>query len=90
MRACLAQFPGVVVEVAISRAGPRTPPTDLMRPRFFNPPDGVSVHYAVGELSDAELDAIDHCLSPLAGRLALPAVKERDTYYQVMFDVVGP
>jgi len=90
MRACLAQFPGVVVEVAISRAGPRTPATDLMRPRFFNPPDGVAVHYAVGDLSEAELDEINHCLSPLAARLALPAVKERDTYYQAVFAVVGP
>ncbi len=90
MRACLARFPGVVVEVAISRAGPRTPPTDPMRPRFFNPPDGVTVHYAVGELSDGELEAIDHCLSPLAARLALPVVKERDTYYKAVFAVVGP
>ena len=90
MRACLARFPGVVVEVAISRAGPRTPPTDLMRPRFFNPPDGVTVHYAVGELSDGELETIDRCLSPLAARLALPAVKERDTYYKIVFAVVGP
>lgn len=90
MRACLARFPGVVVEVAISRAGPRTPPTDLMRPRFFNPPDGVTVHHAVGALSDAELEAIDRCLSPLAARLGLPAVKERDTYYKAVFDVVGP
>jgi tetratricopeptide (TPR) repeat protein len=90
MRACLARYPAVVVEVEISRAGPRTPPTDRMRPRFFSPPDGVAVHRSDGELSDQELDAIDRCLQPLAARLALPAVKERDTYYKVAFHVVGP
>jgi hypothetical protein len=48
------------------------------------------VRRSTGELSDAELDAIDACLSPLATRLALPAVKERDTYYKALFYVVGP
>jgi tetratricopeptide (TPR) repeat protein len=90
MRACLARLPAVVVEVEISRAGPRTPPTDRVRPRFFTPPDGVTVRRAVGELPDKELDAVDRCLQPLAARLALPAVKERDTYYKIAFHVVGP
>jgi tetratricopeptide (TPR) repeat protein len=90
MRACLARFPAVVVEVEISRAGPRTPTTDRMRPRFFSPPDGVTVHREVGELSNDELDAIDSCLSPLATRLALPPVKEHDAYYKARFYVVGP
>ena len=90
LRACLARFPAVVVEVEIAKAGPRTPPTDRMRPRFFSPPDGVTVRRAIGELSDPELDAIDSCLSPLATRLALPAVKDRDTYYKATFYVIGP
>jgi tetratricopeptide (TPR) repeat protein len=89
MRACLARFPTVVVEVEISKAGPRTPSTDRMRPRFFSPPDGITVRRSTGELTDHELDAIDACLSPLATRLALPAVKERDTYYKALFYVVG-
>jgi hypothetical protein len=91
MRACLARYPAVVVEVEISRAGPRTPPTDRSRPRFSTPPDGVTVRRSqVGELSDQELDAVDRCLQPLAARIALPAVKERDTYYKAAFHVVGP
>jgi len=91
MRACLAKFPAVVVEVQISRAGPRTPTTDRMRPRIFTPPDGVTVYRTeVGELTDTELAAIDRCISPLATRLALPAIKERDTYYRATFYVVGP
>jgi tetratricopeptide (TPR) repeat protein len=90
MRACLARLPPVVVEVEISRAGPRTPPTDRMRSRFFTPPDGVTVRRAIGEISDKDLDAIDSCLQPLATRLALPPVKEHDTYYKTVFYVVGP
>jgi tetratricopeptide (TPR) repeat protein len=90
MRACLAKLPAVVVQVEISKAGPRTPPTDRMRPRFFSPPDGVTVRRSIGELSEKDLDAIDRCLQPIAAHLALPAVKERDTYYQAMFYVVGP
>jgi hypothetical protein len=90
MRACLAKLPAVVVEVEISRAGPRTPPTDRLRPRFFSPPDGVTVRRGAGELSEPELDAVDRCLQPTASRIALPAVKERDTYYKALFYVVAP
>ena len=90
LRACLARFPAVVVEIEISHAGPRTPPTDLLRPRFFSPPDGVTLRRAVGELTDTELIAIDNCLQPLATRIVLPAVKERDTYYKARFNVIGP
>ena len=90
MRACLARFPTVVVEVEISRSGPRTPPTDRVRPRFFTPPDGVTVRVAVGELADRDLDAVDRCLEAQANRIALPAIRDRDVYYKAMFDVVGP
>jgi tetratricopeptide (TPR) repeat protein len=90
MRVCLARLPTVVVDVEISRAGPRTPPADRQRSRFSTPPDGVTVRRLVGDLSGPELDAVDRCLQPLAARLALPAVKERDTYYKAAFHVVGP
>jgi len=90
MRACLAKYPTVVVEVEISRAGPRTPATDRLRPRFFSPPDGVTVRRAVGDLADDELDTVDRCLQPIASRLAMPPAKERDTYYKATFNVVGP
>jgi len=90
LRACLARQPATVVEIEISRAGPRTPVTDRMRPRFFSPPDGVTIRRGAGDLSDRELEAIDRCLQPLALRIALPPVKERDTYYKAMFYVVAP
>jgi tetratricopeptide (TPR) repeat protein len=91
MRACLARFPTVVVEVEISRSGPRTPPTDRMRPRYSTPPpDGVTVHGVVGELVERDRDAVIRCLEAQANRLALPAVREHDVYYTAKFDVVGP
>jgi tetratricopeptide (TPR) repeat protein len=90
MRACLARFSNVVVEVEISRSGPRTPPTDKLRPRFFTPPDGVTVKVAVGELSERDLDAADRCIEAQANRIALPAIREHDTYYKAAFHIVGP
>jgi hypothetical protein len=90
MRACLASHPAIVVEVEISRAGPRTlPATDRMRPRLFPPPDGITVRCSVGELPRPALDAIDRCLQPLAAKLTLPAVKEHDTFFKAAFYVVG-
>ena len=90
MRACLARFPTAVVEVEISRSGPRTPATDRLRPRFFTPPDGVTVKVLVGELAERELDAVDRCLETQANRIALPAIREHDTFYKASFPVVGP
>jgi len=90
LRACLARAPSVAIEVEISRSGPRTPTTDRMRPRFFTPPDGVTVRLAVGELADPDLDAVDRCVESITARIALPQVKERDTYYKATFYVVGP
>jgi tetratricopeptide (TPR) repeat protein len=89
MRACLARFPTAVVEVNISRAGPRTPPTDKVRPRFFTPPDGVTVRRAIGDLTDSELDAVDRCLQPLAARLRCRPSRNA-TPTTRPFYVVGP
>jgi tetratricopeptide (TPR) repeat protein len=90
MRSCLARFPDVVVEVEITRSGPRTPATDRMRPRFFTPPDGVTVKRAVGDLAEHDLDGVDRCIEGHASRIALPAIHERDVYYKAAFSVVGP
>lgn len=90
MRACLARFPTVVVEVEISRSGPRTPPTDRTRPRYTTPPDAVAVRAAVGELVDRDLDAVDRCLEAQVNRLPLPAVRDHDVFYKATFDVIGP
>jgi hypothetical protein len=90
MRACLAKFPAVVVEIELTRAGPRSLPTDRLRQPISIPPDGMTVRRVVGELADKELADVDRCLQPFGPRLVLPAIKERDTYVKVTFYVVGP
>jgi len=90
LRGCLARLPAVVVEVEITRSGPRTPPTDRLRPRSLTPADGVTVRVAVGEVAGRELDAVDRCIEAGAAKIALPAIKERDMYYKATFAVVGP
>ncbi|HEX4423240.1 MAG TPA: hypothetical protein VH165_35260 [Kofleriaceae bacterium] len=90
LRACLARRPTVVVQLAITKAGPRLPAGDRTHPHFHVEADSIVVHRAVGELSDDELDAIEGCMKPIAARLALPVPHERDTYYTASFYVVGP
>lgn len=91
LRACLAAQPGTVVKVDVTRTGPRTPPTTRDRPRYYAPPEAIEIRAALAlGASRAEQDAAIRCLEPLAARVALPAVRERDTYYKVSFLVVGP
>jgi tetratricopeptide (TPR) repeat protein len=90
LRACLGRLPTAVVEVEIVKSGPRTPSTDRTRPHVFMQPDGVVVHRAVGELSDDELGAVEACMRPFATKIAMPAVKDRDTYYKASFYVAAP
>jgi tetratricopeptide (TPR) repeat protein len=90
LRACLTGFPGVLVNVEVTRVGPRTPRTERTRAPFLAPPEGVTVRVAIGELADRALDAADRCLEAQVARMALPVVKERDTHYKASFPVVGP
>jgi tetratricopeptide (TPR) repeat protein len=90
LRACLARFPTAVVEVEISRSGPRTPTTDRIRPRYSTPPDGVTVKSLVGDLVDRDLDGVDRCIEAQVSRIALPTIREKDTFYKATFAVVGP
>jgi tetratricopeptide (TPR) repeat protein len=93
MRACLVRYPSLVVEVEISRSGPRTlppSPPDRMRSRFSPPPDAVTVRVVVGELGGREFDALDRCIEAQVNRLALPVIHDHDTFYQAKFNVIGP
>jgi hypothetical protein len=92
MRACLAKLPTSAFSVAITKTGPRTPDTVRDRPIYRLPPAGVSVENAlnVSEAEQALLFKAVECIQPLAEKLALPAVKERDAYYKISFTVVGP
>ncbi|HVK85656.1 MAG TPA: tetratricopeptide repeat protein [Kofleriaceae bacterium] len=101
LRACMAKTPSSVVQVRIVRVGPRTkaepyaPPNPYRRYSYRRPPPpaGASVA-AFGdvplEATRAEIDAALRCIEPLASRLALPAVKEKDAWYEIAFFVIGP
>ena len=91
MRACLAKLPVSAFNVSITKTGPRTPETVRDRPIYRLPPAGASVENSlnVAEAEQAQLTKAVECIQPVAEKLVLPAVKERDAYYKVSFTVVG-
>ncbi|MEO6774175.1 MAG: hypothetical protein ABI467_14345 [Kofleriaceae bacterium] len=90
LRACVAMLPGEAFTVAIVRSGPHE--TAAARPHYAIPASSVKVTPSVElePITQAAEDAAVHCLAPLAERIALPRPTERDTYYQVHFNVVAP
>jgi len=106
MRACLAKVPNQAIEVKITKSGPRSPaPKPPARPDPFTrsryrpppppapPPDGIAVVSSSElplEATRAEIDAAARCIDPIASKLAMPAVKEKDAWYQISFLVVAP
>jgi len=105
MRACLAKVPNQALEVKITRSGPRSVTPKPVRPDPFTrsryrpppppapPPDGVAVVSSselTFEATRADIDAATRCVDPIASRLAMPAVKEKDSWYQISFLVVAP
>lgn len=92
MRACLAKEPGTLLEVVVTRVGPRTSATAYDHPHYHLPDAGAKVHIML-ELGDGGaglLPAAEACVQKIAGQLPLPAPTERDAYYQAAFPVVGP
>lgn len=95
MRACAARTPFIIYEVTITKAGPRTPPVALERPRYFAPPEIVTVVPIIGlpstgDVPQADRDGVVRCIEPIASRIAFPAIKEKDTYFRLSFPVVAP
>jgi tetratricopeptide (TPR) repeat protein len=96
LRACLARQPALAFAVSVIKAGPRTPESDHERPRYNVPVNAVKVtldHDLGDELGDAPRSAQEAartCLEAAVAKIALPAPKERDTYYQLTFTVVAP
>jgi tetratricopeptide (TPR) repeat protein len=90
MRACLAQLPTSAYGVTITKIGPRTPETVRDRPIYRLPPAGTSVENTlnVSEAPQLQLVKAVDCIQPIAEKLALPAVKDRDAYYKISFTVV--
>ncbi len=92
LRACLAKQPGLTYAVSIIKAGPRTPESDRERPRYNVPASGlkVTLDHDLDAATKPVQDAARTCLEVASAKLALPAPKEKDTYYQLSFYVVAP
>nr|HEX4314595.1 hypothetical protein [Kofleriaceae bacterium] len=89
LRACLAHMPGLLLEVKITRAGPRAVDTAPNLPRYVAPPDGAAVTPVLQfDASKADLDTATRCVQPIAETMHLPAVTDRGSYYVVAFDVI--
>ncbi len=97
MRACLAKSPSIVVEVRLTRSGPESKPDARPQPGRYRvrqlrpPPEGVTVKLDkfTGAVSRGDTDAAMRCVEPVASKIALPAVKEKDSWYVARFLVVG-
>jgi tetratricopeptide (TPR) repeat protein len=95
MRACAAKTPFIIYEVTITKAGPRTAPAALERPRYFAPPEVVNVLPVVGlpstgDVPQADRDGVVRCIEPIASKIAFPPIKEKDTYFRLSFPVIAP
>ncbi len=92
MRACLAKYPGLALKVEITRVGPRTPVVPGARRPVFAPPEGVTVtsDLNLDTVTTADKDSAIRCVDPIADKIQLPAIKEKDAYYKVGFFVVAP
>jgi tetratricopeptide (TPR) repeat protein len=94
LRTCMAKLPNTVMEVALTKVGPRTPMTPGMR-RSIAPPEGITILPndsidRVSPPSRAELDGAIRCIEPLATKIVLPPIKDKDAYYKAVFSVIGP
>jgi len=92
MRACLAKYPGLVLKVEMTRVGPRSTGTPVARARIFAPPEGVTIEPErdLDGLSRGDKDTAIRCAQPVAERIVLPAIKEKDAYYRIGFLIVAP
>ena len=92
MRACMAKLPSVVLEVQVTRAGARTPDSARDHPHVWGAPAGITIttQLDLDTVDRALLDAAYRCIEPIATKLALPPVKDRDTWYQLGFVVIAP
>jgi tetratricopeptide (TPR) repeat protein len=87
MRACLAKTPYLVLKVKVTKAGPKGPDGA----RWRAPPEGVAVEPdEMYETTAAEKDTAIRCVEPLAMKIPMQKPKERETYYSLVFRVVGP
>jgi len=94
LRACLAKRPGLILEVTITKGGPRTPGNTAVPVRRGMPPDGTTtiLRENLDAIGSVERDDAIRCTELVTDRLrpSLPSIKEKDTWYRAAFLIVGP
>jgi tetratricopeptide (TPR) repeat protein len=92
MRACAAKTPNTIYALTVMKVGPRSAPTTKYKPKYLPPPEGISIQIAetLDAAPRADTDAAQRCIQPIAEKIGMPAIKEKDTYYKAVFLVVGP
>lgn len=93
LRGCLAKQPGMILQVTLTKGGPRS--TDPRAPiRRGIPPDGTTttVRENLDGVGAVERDNAIRCTELISDKLRanLPAIKEKDTWYRATFLIVGP
>jgi tetratricopeptide (TPR) repeat protein len=91
MRACLAKMPNLILEVQITRVGPRSS-DPRERPRFIPPAAGITTTPVLGRdsTSRVDFDLAVRCVEQLADRIPLPTIKESDAFCRPTFRVAAP
>ncbi len=93
LRQCLAKHPGLILDVTITKGGPRSADSRVPVRRGI-PPEGTSttVRENLDNIGSAERDNAIRCTEQITDRLRanLPAIKEKDTWYRASFLIVGP
>ena len=101
LRACMAKTPSSVVQVRVIRVGPKTkvdpyapPPSPYRRYNYRRPPPPAGVTVSAYsevplEATRAEIDSALRCIEPLASKISLPAVKEKDSWYEIAYFVIA-
>ncbi len=94
MRACMAKQTGLILEVTITKGGPRTAGNTAVPVRRGMPPDGTTtlVRDNLDGIGSVERDNAVKCIEAISEKLRgnLPAIKEKDTWYRAAFLVVAP
>jgi hypothetical protein len=94
MRACMAKQHGLILEVTITKGGPRSAPNTPVPVRRGMPPDGTTtmVRENLDGIGSVERDTAVKCIEAISEKLRgnLPAIKEKDTWYRAAFLVVAP
>jgi hypothetical protein len=91
MRACLAKMPNLILEIQVTRVGPRaSDPRE--RPRFIPPAAGITTTPVLGRDSTSRIDfdLAVRCVEQLADRIPFPTIKEPDAFCRPTFRVAAP